>query len=161
MATTTLAPDVRGVMIPVTDTRVLLPNACISEVITYGHPQEFEDAPDWVLGAMNWRGWRLPLFSFSSLIGLVPEEDVSGAKVAILKAFSAVHTMPYIGMLAQGFPRLTAVTSDTLQIVDSNDPVPEGAVFRVVVEEEEGTIPDLDMIESALLPLIRGGREAA
>ena len=154
MAQTTLAPEVRGVTIPLTGCRLLLPNACVSEVITYGSPQQLDDAPDWVLGTINWRGWRAPLVSYAQRVGAAEEEPTSAAKVAILKAFSGVHTMPYVGLLAQGFPRLTTVTADDIK-VEPQSSTPEGALFSVVVDSEKALVPDLDAIEDVVLPLMR------
>lgn len=154
-----LAPDVRGVLVPTAAGQVLLPNACVSEVITYGTPQRIEDAPDWVLGRLNWRGWRMPVFSFAQMAGEVAVEETEGAKIAVLKAFTAVHRMPYIGMLASGFPKLSTMTADELAELGDQDGLPEGIVHRVEVNddelegEREALIPDLNYIEQHLLPL--------
>ena len=149
-----LAGDVRGVMIPVTGASVLLPNATVSEVITYGDPQEIEGAPEWVYGITQWRGWRIPLFSFSLLTGQAESESVSGAKVAILKALSGDGRMPFMAMLAQGFPRLTAVTEDNLKLEGDQDKMPDGVSHIVMVNEDEALVPDLEGIEAKLLEII-------
>jgi chemosensory pili system protein ChpC len=149
-----LAGDVRGVMIPVTGASVLLPNATVSEVITYGDPQKIEDAPEWVYGITQWRGWRIPLFSFSLLTGQAESESVSGAKVAILKALSGDGRMPFMAMLAQGFPRLTAVTEDNLKLDGDQDEMPDGVSHIVMVNEDEALVPDLEGIEAKLLEII-------
>src|SRR5437899_551186 len=65
--------DIRGVMIPITGGRVLLPNATIAEVVSYTNPEKIPNAPDWLLGRLPWRGWRLPLFSFAMLSGSTPQ----------------------------------------------------------------------------------------
>src|SRR5512142_1623373 len=106
--------EIRGLMIPVTGARVLLPNATVAEVITFSAPEKIPNAPEWLLGRLSWRGWRLPLFSFAMLTGTAPQETVSNAKVAVLKALSGNAKMPFIAMLAQGFPRLTTITPDLL-----------------------------------------------
>ncbi len=154
MAETTLAPDIRGVTIPVTDGSVLLPNACVSEVITYGAPSPLAGGESWVLGTVNWRGWRMPLFSMSRLAGLAEDEPTAGAKVAILKAFGGVHKMPYVAMLAQGFPRLTSITADSLLIDDPEADLPEGVLYRVSIDDDPAMIPDLSAIERHLLGLM-------
>lgn len=160
MAQATLAPDIRGVTIPVTEGRVLLPNACVSEVITYGDPQPLPEAPDWVLGAINWRGWRMPLFSMAQLAQTAEAEPTSGAKVAVLKAFGGVYRMPYMAMLAQGFPRLTTITAENLLLDGAPEGLPEGVLYRVSIEDQSSIIPDLSAIERHLLelmePQIRG-----
>ena len=42
--------EIRGLMIPVTGTKVLLPNATVAEVITYSVPEKIPNAPIWLLG---------------------------------------------------------------------------------------------------------------
>jgi chemosensory pili system protein ChpC len=76
--------DIRGVMITVTDGRVLLPNATVSEVITFALPEPVPNAPNWLLGRIRWRGWRLPLISFARLAGYAETEGEMGAKVVVL-----------------------------------------------------------------------------
>ncbi|MFK7955894.1 MAG: chemotaxis protein CheW [Lysobacterales bacterium] len=145
-----LAADIRGVMIPLTDAKILLPNASVSEVITYGDPQPVNDAPSWVLGTITWRGWRIPLISFSLMAGQAPSENTSGAKVAILKALGGSTTMPYMALLAQGFPRLTTITDENMLMEGDQESLPEGISHVVSVNDEAAFVPDLDGIESLL-----------
>ena len=67
---TAMPSDIRGLMITVSNGRVLLPNANVSEIITAATPDPVENAPEWLLGRVRWRGWRVPLFSFSILAGI-------------------------------------------------------------------------------------------
>ena len=50
--------EIRGLMIAVTNGRVLLPNANVTEIITYSTPEPIDNAPAWLLGRTRWRGWR-------------------------------------------------------------------------------------------------------
>src|SRR5918994_4939340 len=61
--------DIRGVLITVGQGRLLLPNASVAEVITFSAPEPVENAPAWMLVQIRWRGWRLPLVSFSRFAG--------------------------------------------------------------------------------------------
>ena len=69
----TVENDIRGVLIQVAGARLLLPNATIAEVLSYAEPDPVEDAPDWLLGRIRWRGWQLPLVAFARLAGLADE----------------------------------------------------------------------------------------
>ena len=142
-----LPSEVRGVMIPVTRGRVLLPNASVAEVITYSNPEPVPGAPAWLLGRQSWRGWRVPLFSFSVLAGLAETEGTDNARVAILKALEGHSKMPFLGLLTQGFPRLTTISTDILIPGDDDQPVPEGVRERVMVRDDPAFIPDLGRIE--------------
>ncbi|MDJ0653077.1 MAG: chemotaxis protein CheW [Xanthomonadales bacterium] len=149
-----LASDIRGVMIPLTDAKILLPNASVSEVITFGNPQEIDDAPEWIYGFITWRGWRIPLFSFSLLAGQAQEETTSGAKVAILKALGGDAQMPYMALLAQGFPRLTTITEENLLLDGDQDNLPDGVKHTVRVNDDVAFVPDMDGIEAKLVEII-------
>jgi chemosensory pili system protein ChpC len=140
--------EIRGLMIPVTGTRVLLPNATVAEVITYSAPEKIANAPAWLLGRLSWRGWRLPLFSFAMLSGSAAQETVSNAKVAVLKALSGNAKMPFVAMLAQGFPRLTTITPDLLIPTGDEGEQRPGVHAHVLVREDQAVIPNLDQIET-------------
>ena len=140
--------EIRGVMIPVSGAKVLLPNATVAEVITYSVPEKIANAPVWLLGRLSWRGWRLPLFSFAMLSGAARQESVSNAKVAVLKALSGNAKMPFIAMLAQGFPRLTTISPDLLIPTGDESEHPPGVHAQVLVRDDQAVIPNLDQIES-------------
>jgi chemosensory pili system protein ChpC len=146
--------EIRGVMIPVTGGRVLLPNATVAEVITYSVPEKIENAPEWLLGRLSWRGWRLPLFSFSMLSGSAKQESYSNAKVAILKALGGNAKMPFVALLTQGFPRLTTVTPDLLIPTGDESAHPPGVHGHVLVRDDQAVIPDLGQIETLIAAAI-------
>src|SRR5690625_2399037 len=80
---TILPHEIRGVLIPISGARLLLPNATVSEVITLSTPEPIPGAPDWLLGRVGWRGWRLPLVAFSTLAGLPEPEGELNSRVTV------------------------------------------------------------------------------
>ncbi len=154
--------DIRGVVIAVTNGRLLLPNATVAEVITYSDPDPVDGSPHWLLGRVRWRGWRVPILSFARLAGLSDREGERGSKVVVLKALSGHPRLPYFCLLTQGFPRLTTVTAAGLSIDDSNDePLPLGALSRVRTRDDDAIIPDLRAIEQLLVDTLDLDRRAA
>lgn len=139
--------DIRGVLITVTHGRLLLPNASVAEVITFSDPEPIENAPDWLLGRVRWRGWRLPLLSFSRLAGWSKEDGHLGAKVAVLKALGNNPKLPFFAVLSQGFPRLVTVSPAAL--VESHDmkQLPLGVHSRVTLNDDPAAVPDLMSVE--------------
>ncbi|MGA9422383.1 MAG: chemotaxis protein CheW [Rhodanobacteraceae bacterium] len=142
--------EIRGVMIPVTGGRLLLPNASIAEVITFSTPEVVDGAPDWLLGRLPWRGWRLPLFSFSILSGLTTFEVYNNARVVVLKAFGGRPQRPYLALLAQGFPRLTTITPDVLAATEDSDENMPGVKSVVTTNDDSAVVPDLAAIEAMI-----------
>jgi chemosensory pili system protein ChpC len=153
--------DIRGVLITVTNGRLLLPNASVAEVITYSEPEAVENAPDWLLGRVRWRGWRLPLLSFSRLAGWSNEDGHLGAKVAVLKALGGTSKLPFFAVLSQGFPRL--VTVSTTALVESHDikELPLGVHSRVTLNDDPAAVPDLLSIELLIQKALGNSSQAA
>ena len=143
--------EIRGVMIEVAGARLLLPNATISEVLSYAPPEPVADAPAWLLGRIRWRGWQLPLVSFARLAGTAEESGGLGSKVAVLKAFGGDTRLPYFALLTSGFPRLVTVARDAL-VADGDDggELPPGVRMRVLLNDDAAIVPDLDAIEGAV-----------
>ena len=150
-----LSQDIRGVMIGVTGARVLLPNATVAEVITYSPPEPVDGAPDWMLGRIRWRGWRLPVISYARMIGSAQDEGEFGAKVVVLKALGGNPRHSYFALLTQGFPRLVTVSQDALtqeesDALDEVAPLPDGVLMNVRLRDEDAVIPDLAAIEARI-----------
>lgn len=141
---------IRGVLIQVADARLLLPNATIAEVLSFAAPEPVADAPAWLLGRTRWRGWQLPLLSFSRFAGIATEEGGLGSKVIVLKALGGDAKHPYFAMLTQGFPRLVTVTEAALATMEDDGELPAGVLARVRLGENEAIVPDLVALEEEL-----------
>lgn len=146
-----LPREIRGLMIPVANGRLLLPNASVAEVIAFTAPEHNDKAPEWMLGAFAWRGWRVPLISFPQMSGSGREESSNQTKIAVLKALGGDPKLPFIAVLTQGFPRLVTVTPESLVPTDDDGNRATGVLAEVLVREDPATIPDLALIETLLL----------
>jgi chemosensory pili system protein ChpC len=146
-----LPHEIRGVMLPVTGGRVLVPNTTMAEVITYAQPAAIDGAPPWLLGRLAWRGWGLPVLAFSVLAGTAAAESTENTRVAILKALSGYARLPYFGVLTQGFPRLTLIAEDFMVPDEAAGELPSGVREQVRVHEEPAWIPDLATVESRIV----------
>jgi chemosensory pili system protein ChpC len=143
--------DIRGVLIQVEGARLLLPNASIAEVLAYADPDPVENAPDWLLGRIRWRGWQLPLVAFARLIGDADERGGLGSKVVVLKALGGDAKLPHFALLTQGFPRLVTVSRDTLVVDDGEaGDLPDAVSARVMLNDDAALIPDIEKIENAI-----------
>ncbi|WIG57256.1 MAG: hypothetical protein OJF61_003044 [Rhodanobacteraceae bacterium] len=146
-----LPREIRGVMLPVTGGRVLVPNTTMAEVITYARPASIADAPAWLLGRLAWRGWGLPVLAFSVLAGVAGHESTDNTRVAILKALGGHARLPYFGVLCQGFPRLTLISEEMLVPDEEAGAAPAGVREQVRVHDEPAWIPDLGAIENLVV----------
>ncbi len=149
-----LPREIRCVLVPVGNLRLLLPNATVAEVITQTKPEPVPGAPDWLLGRIAWRGWRVPLVSFTHLAGAEEGDADLSVRVAVLKALSGDSRLPFIAMITQGFPRLTTLNAELIIPTHDGSPLPPGVRAQVLVRDDVAVIPDLEWIESALLELL-------
>jgi chemosensory pili system protein ChpC len=148
--------DIRGVLIQIAGSQLLLPNAATVEVLSYADPEPIEHAPGWLLGQIRWRGWRLPLVSFARIAGTHTEGSAVGTKVIVIKALGGDPKLPYFALVAQGFPRLVTISRDNL-IVDSEhmETLPEGIRLRVMFNEDVALVPDLDAAERMIAGVLQ------
>ena len=141
---------IRGVLIQVTDARLLLPNATIAEVLSFASPDAMENAPDWMLGKIRWRGWQLPLVSFSRFAGIAEEDGGLGSKVVVLKNLGGDAKRPFFALLTQGFPRLVTVTEGVMATEADGTDLPAGVLARVRLNEDDAVVPDLAALEDSI-----------
>ena len=148
--------DIRGVLIQIAGSQLLLPNAATVEVLSYADPEPIEHAPGWLLGQIRWRGWRLPMVSFARIAGTHTEGSAVGTKVIVIKALGGDPKLPYFALVAQGFPRLVTISRDNL-IVDSEHmgTLPEGIRLRVMFNEDVALVPDLDAAERMIAGVLQ------
>jgi len=147
----TVQADIRGVLIQVAGARLLLPNATIAEVLSFADPDPVADVPDWLLGRIRWRGWQLPLVAFARLAGISDEKGGLGSKVVVLKALGGDPKLPFFAVLTQGFPRLVTVSEAALVTEETERSLlPNGVHARVVLNEDEALVPDLEQVEQMI-----------
>jgi len=137
--------EIRSVLVPLADAHLLIPNATVAEVVGETKTEPVSDGPDWLLGTFLWHGWQVPLISFAGLTEVNDAEPTQGARLCITKTLINNERMPYIAILAQGFPRLTTVTEDNMTELPL-DRKPIAVAGKVIVDNTEALIPDLDRL---------------
>ncbi len=148
--------DVRGVLIQIVGSQLLLPNASTVEVMSYAEPEPVENAPDWILGHIRWRGWKVPMLAYSRLVGAGSESSTVGTKVVVLKALGGDAKLPYFSLIAQGFPRLVTIDRESLMVdTEHHEELPESVRTRVLFNNDIALVPDLDAIERLILQVLR------
>ena len=61
--------EIYSLLIPVVDGRLIIPRACVAEVIGFTTPSEMTGAPPWYVGLVPWNGRQIPLVSFEGACG--------------------------------------------------------------------------------------------
>jgi len=138
--------------IPLQKTSLLLPNACVAEIIPYEPLQRIQDTPDWFLGLLGWRGIGVPVISFEMLsvarasFSLI---SVASASLVVVRTINGTDELPYFSIVAQALPRLIRTSSD--QLFETQDQTEATELMKVRLGEEVAAIPNLESIEESLL----------
>lgn len=140
--------EIYSLLIPLADSRMLVPRACVAEVIGYQTPTPVDSAPPWYLGMVNWNARNLPLVSFEGACGL-PVPPASGrSRIVVFHALLGRLEAGYVAIVSQGFPQLVRVSSEVVR-PDNSRSFPERmpVLCQVRMLNETPLVPDLERLE--------------
>jgi chemosensory pili system protein ChpC len=150
--------ELYSLLIPLRAERLLVPRMCVAEVIALADMERKRDenAPEWLLGTIDWNGRRLAVVSFDRGEPIAPKgrKKPSRARIVVFHALSNRLKGGYFGILTQGFPQLVRVNPGVVA-EDTDTPAPAGlpALCRVRMIHEFPLIPDIERIEEMLAEL--------
>lgn len=138
--------SVTGLLVPLADRTLLLPNVAVAELIPYRPPQSTQGMPSWFLGQVTWRDLTLPLLSFEAASDGQPDTG-SQARVAVLNALGGRDHVKFIALLVQGIPRSIKVDPSLARSDVALAPLELDAVN---LGDVQARIPDLIALEQKL-----------
>jgi chemosensory pili system protein ChpC len=138
--------------VPLSDDRLILPRACVAEVVRYTEPEQRTGSQSWMLGLINWNGRELPVVAFEGTIGKDIPAPTGRTRVVVFYSSTGKIKSGYFGVLTQGFPQLVRVNREVLKL-DSTEGWPEDApvLCRVKMINEYPLVPDLEALESMII----------
>ncbi len=145
------AEELYSLLVPLTEDRLIVPRACVAEVVRFSRPDQHEGAEPWMLGTVNWNGRPLPVVSFEGALGNDVPVPTGRTRIVVFYASSGRLKIGYFGVLTQGFPQLVRVNKDVLKL-ESTEGWPDDApvLCRVRMINEYPMIPDLERLEAML-----------
>lgn len=143
--------ELYSLLIPLSEDRLIVPRACVVEVVRFTKPDSEAGAHSWMLGTVNWNGRELPVASFEGALGKAVPATTGRTRIVVFYAITGQLKNGYFGVLTQGFPQLVRVNKDVLQLSES-DGWPDAApvLCRVKMINEFPLIPDLERLEMML-----------
>jgi chemosensory pili system protein ChpC len=143
--------EVYSLLIPLADSRLLVPRACVAEVIGYQIPAPMESAPPWYLGVVNWNARTVPLASFEGASGSMIPPASGRSRIVVFHALAGKAESGFIGIVSQGFPQLVRVSNDVVRPDNSRSfPDRMPVLCQVRMLNETPLIPDLERLESMI-----------
>jgi chemosensory pili system protein ChpC len=145
------AEELYSLLVPLSGDRLIVPRACVAEVIRYTEPSQQAGAHDWMLGTVDWNGRQLPVVSFEGALGKDMPARTGRTRIVVFVASTGQLKTGFFGILTQGFPQLVRVNRDVLKL-EATDGWPEYSpvLCRVKMINEFPLIPDLEKLELML-----------
>jgi len=149
MATPTTAKplptQIPSLIIPLESGSLLVPNACVAEIISYTELAPVENAPEWQVGNIQWREIMLPCISFEKLKGETVDAYSQRDRIAIFNTITDNVEKRFYGMIIRGIPRLSRIVQEDLVEEERERSEFEKACLQI--NGEPSSIPDLEAIE--------------
>jgi len=140
--------EIYCLLVPIADERLLVPRACVTEVINYQAPTPMENAPAWYLGTVAWGGRRVPLVSFEAACGRNPPRASGRTRIVVMQAITGDAAAGHFALLTQGFPQLVRLNADVIHADDSRTFGERSPVIcQVRMVNEFPLIPDFERME--------------
>jgi chemosensory pili system protein ChpC len=143
--------ELYSLLVPLSEDRLIVPRACVAEVVRYTNAEKKEGDHSWMMGTINWNGRQLPVISFEGALGKEVPVPTGRTRVVVFFASTGQLKSGHFGVLTQGFPQLVRVNRDVLKL-EAKDGWPSEApvLCRVRMINEFPMIPNLEQIESML-----------
>lgn len=143
--------ELYSLLVPLAEDRLIVPRACVVEVVRFSAPDHEAGAHDWMLGTVNWSGRQLPVVSFEGALGKEVPVVTGRTRIVVFYASTGQLKTGFFGVLTQGFPQLVRVNKDVLKL-HTTDGWPQSApvLCRVKMINEFPLIPDLEKLEGML-----------
>jgi chemosensory pili system protein ChpC len=145
------AEELYSLLIPLTDDRLIVPRACVAEVVRFTKPEQREGSLDWMLGTTSWSGRELPVIAYEGVIGKEVPAATGRTRIVVFNAVTGKVQGGYFGVITQGFPQLVRVNREVLKL-DATTGWPDAApvLCRVKMINEFPLIPHLEMLEDMI-----------
>lgn len=142
--------DVRCMLIPVRQGRLLLPSSAVAEVIGYRTPDAVDQQPKWMQGTVSWHQRDIPVIDFERLIGRPEIGAGIRQRIAVCYAINGATEWPLMGILAQGIPRLLHVNRDAIQVASGEAAGDKPVRMSLSIAGESLIVPDLEFMQARL-----------
>ncbi len=143
--------EIYSLLIPLVDGRLIIPRACVAEVIGFQAPSEMTGAPPWYVGTISWNARQVPLVSFEGACGQNIPPASGRSRIVIFHCIGTRIESGYFALVSQGFPQLVRVSSDVVR-PDNSRSFPERApvICSVRMVNETPLVPDIERLEEMI-----------
>jgi chemosensory pili system protein ChpC len=143
--------EIYSLLVPLAEGRLIVPRACVAEVVGFQVPSEMTGAPPWYIGTVPWNGKAVPLVCFEGACGQNIPPASGRTRVVVFHCLGSRLDGGNFAVVSQGFPQLVRVSSDVVR-PDNSRVFPERApvICQVRMANETPLVPDLERLEEMI-----------
>lgn len=140
--------ELYSLMIPLAEDRLILPRACIAEVVAWRQPDVAPNTPRWYLGTVDWNERVVPVISFEAACGKAIPATGARSRIVVCVGMTGKLDTGYFAMVTQGFPQLVRLSPDLVK-PDPNQPSfgQQPILCQVRMINDSPLIPDVERLE--------------
>lgn len=141
--------ELYSLLVPLANTRLILPRACVAEVVSFTPPLQLaEEGTSWLIGMLEWNGREIPVISFEAACGLEFARPTGRVRAVVVRCLGTELEVGYFGLITQGFPQLVRVNATVLEPDSSSDWAETSPVIcQLRMINQRPVIPDLEQLE--------------
>lgn len=143
--------ELYGLLVPLADERLLVPRACVAEVVGWQQPEAMPGAPEWYAGTIVWNGKPLPVISFEGALGQPIPATGGRTRIVVFHCLGTRLAGGCFGVLTQGFPQLVRLNPDVVK-PDPTRSFPERSpvLCSLRMVNEAPLVPDFEYLEALI-----------
>ena len=139
---------IASLLVPLQQRPLLLPTACVVEVLEYSRPTKKASDHPWLLGETRWRGQEIPVISFELLNQRKFAEFSATNRIMIVRRTTEECEIPFYAMVIQGLPQPLELSKDDIK--PSQEDVGTAEKMQVTFKNVPVALPDLGLVEESL-----------
>ncbi|MCK5647914.1 MAG: chemotaxis protein CheW [Gammaproteobacteria bacterium] len=132
--------------------KMLIPNACVAEVIELSNIEPMLGAPEWFGGMMKWREQDVPVIIFEKVMNIEASKPRKYRRVLILNTPNNKGCCPFIALGCQSIPSLNIIDESRLAIANKKS---EQAT-HIKLDGENYIIPKISFLENKVSEVMQG-----
>ena len=145
------AKKIKCVLLTLRTENVVVPNAALAEIVSLRDVGKIDNAPQWLLGKMHWRGVDIPLVSFEAAAeGANAAMSANQAAVIHLISADGKAVYPYVGLSISGVPHISEFTKEQITVDAQERKAHPMVAQRIRINGAAASILNIDSIASML-----------
>jgi chemosensory pili system protein ChpC len=157
MSSAVLQQDIYSLLVPLSEHRLLVPRANVSEVTGHRECTSIEGAPPWLLGTIAWEKEAVPLISFEGAMGRSTPDANARTRILLLRTLTDALKVPCFGLVTHGFPQLVRVNALVVARDETTQWPDEGPVLcQLRMVNQTPLVPDIEYLEQQIAAALSG-----